>query len=140
MKQLPTGSPPLAGFKLLAPAPALQTIGRLGTDLPSSYPLALPARFAPSLASKHPKPRMPMSSFIELEYYCAPSRGVPMTALAWEPARAAEIALPCFSLKAITPSVEQVLKEKQGPPPPVEVFPIIKPKISALRLFVRYGP
>ena len=81
-----------------------------------------------------------MSSFIELEYYCAPSRGVPMTALAWEPARAAEIALPCFSLKAITPSVEQVLKEKQGPPPPVEVFPIIKPKISARRLFVRYGP
>jgi hypothetical protein len=81
-----------------------------------------------------------MSSFIELEYFCARSRGVPMAALAWEPAPAAEIALPRFSLKAITPTVEQILNEKRGPAPLVAVFPIIKPKISARRLFVKYGP
>jgi hypothetical protein len=81
-----------------------------------------------------------MSSFIELDYYCAHSRSLPTAALAWEHAPAAEIALPSFSLKAITPTIEQILKEKRGPAPPVAVFSVTKRNLSARRFFVKYGP
>ena len=74
-----------------------------------------------------------MSSFIELEYYCVRGRGTPTAAPACEPASGSEIALPRFSLKAVT--------TKQGPPGTrVEVFPAAKPKITVRRLFSKYGP
>jgi hypothetical protein len=85
---------------------------------------------------------MPMSSFIELEFYCAGGRGVPMAAMAWEPAPPVKVALPRFSLKAVIPPVEQ-LRTKMGglPRPPAGVAPTAKRrKIIARRLFARYGP
>jgi hypothetical protein len=82
-----------------------------------------------------------MCSFIELEYYCVRGRGGSMTALAWEPAPPIEISLPRISLKPVIPPVEQVRRKKEGPPArPVEVFPTAKPRISARRLFAKYGP
>ena len=139
MKKLPPGPPP-AGFKIPAPVPAVPDAGSLGSDVPLTYPLALPVPYAPSLACQRPRPQMPMSSFIELEYYCVRGRGVPMAALAWEAAPRAEISLPHLSLKAVIPSVEQVRTKKKGAPGTrVQVLPIAKPEF-ARRLFEKYGP
>jgi hypothetical protein len=140
MKQLPAG-PPLAGFKIPALAPAVPASVYSGSDVPLSHPLALPAPFAPSLASKRPRPQMPMSSIIDLEYYCARGRGVPVAALTWEPVLRVQIALPRLALKAIIPPVERVRRRADGlPRPPAEVLPMAKPKMSARRLFAKYGP
>jgi hypothetical protein len=140
MKQLPVALP-LAGFKIPAPAPAVPASGYPGSDVPLSHPLALPAPFAPSLASKRPRPQMPMSPFIDLEYYCVGGRGVPVSALAREPALPVQIALPRLALKAIIPPIERVHRKTDGfPRPPVEVLPMAKPKVSARRLFAKYGP
>jgi hypothetical protein len=82
-----------------------------------------------------------MGSFIELEYYCVRGRGVPTAALAREAAPRAEIALPRLSLKAVIPSIEQLRGRTSGTPATrVEVLPIAKAKVTARRLFVKYGP
>jgi hypothetical protein len=82
-----------------------------------------------------------MCSLIDLEYYCVRGRGVPIAALASEPAPRIEISLPRFSLNPVIPPFEQVLRKKDGPPAPrVEVFPTAKPKISVRRLLAKYGP
>jgi hypothetical protein len=140
MKQLRAGLP-LAGFKIPASAPAVPAPGYPGSDVSLSHPLALPAPFAPSLASQRPRTQMPMSPFIALEYYCARGRGVPVAALAWEPALALEIALPRLALKAIIPPVERARRKTDALPiSPVGVLPMAKPKMSARRLFAKYGP
>lgn len=139
MKQLSKGSR-LAGFKLPAPPPVLPAPSSVGADVPLSYPLALPAPFGPSLASKRAKPQLPMSAFIELDYHCVGCRGVPVTTLAWEPTPPIEIALPRFFLQAVIPSVEQIRTSQRQPRSPAGVVPFRKPKISARRLSTKYGP
>jgi hypothetical protein len=141
MKQPPVG-PNLAGFKAQIPAPVIPAPSCSGSDAALSYPLALPVPYAPSLASKRPKPQMPMSSFIELEYYCVRGRGAPVAALAWETPPPYELALPNLSIRAVIPRVEPLPKKpKARPKLPVEVLPIERlPKTGSRRLVKKYWP
>ena len=141
MKQLPVG-PNLAGFKAPIPAPAIPAPSYTSSDAHLCYPLALPALFAPSLASTRPKPQMPMRSFIELEYYCVRGRGEPVAALAWEAPPPFEVALPRLSIRAIIPRVEP-LRRQPGVRPklPAEALPIAKPlKTGTRRRLAKYWP
>ena len=140
MKQLPVG-PKLAGFKAQTPTPAVPAPGYSGSDAHLSYPLALPSPYAPSLASNRPKPRMPMSSFIALEYYCVRGRGTPVAALAWEAPPPCAVALPPLSIRAIIPRVEPYRKPPVRTKLPGEVLPISKTtQAGKRRNLAKYWP